>query len=358
MRGPRFLNDPRFERWKRIGLDVFRTFTDRDTSPRCAATAFFGFLSLFPAIATIVLIYGIFADRKLIIETFRLLDGFLPSSAMDLIGEQLLAITSQPPVGLGLGLLISIPLALWSGSRGIEALLYAMSRVRSEKVTRNFFQEALISVGLTIVGSIALVVALVTVAGLPAITSLFPFPSMSELIVLLIRWPILLAISIGLLGALYRWGPDRHTRNWRFIWPGAVLASLLWVIAGVIFSIYVQNWGNYNETFGSVAAGVVLLLWMYNSAQIFVLGTAFNAALEREADPALAVARADAEGPMRDAVAAGVPVPRRMTALERARAAVEPRLPVIGLAVAVAAIVFAALAAPAGDDEDDDRAAA
>jgi membrane protein len=352
------IKPPDWARWKRIGLDVFKTFTDRDTSPRCAATAFFGFLSLFPAIATIVLIYGIFADRQLIIKTFRLLDGVLPPSAMDLIGEQLLSIVSQPPVGLGLGLLISIPLALWSGSRGIDALLYAMSRVRSERVTRNFFQGALISIGLTVLGSVALVIALITVAGLPAITSLFPFPSFAELLVLLIRWPILLAISIALLGPLYRWGPDRHTRNWRYIWPGAVLASILWIIAGVIFSIYVQNWGNYNETFGSVSAAVVLLLWMYNSAQIFVLGAAFNAALEREADPALAAKRAERDASTAETIAAGVPVPRRMTAMDRVRDAVQPKLPWIGLSVAVLAIFFAALATPASEDEDDDRAAA
>ena len=348
------IKPPDWTRWKRIGLDMFKTFTDRDTSPRCAATAFFGFLSLFPAIATLVLIYGIFANRETVVDTFRLLDGLLPSSAMDLIGEQLLSITAQPPVGLGLGLLISIPLALWSGSRGIDALLYAMSRVRSEKTTRNFLHEALISVGLTLLGSVFLVVALVTVAGLPAITGLFPFPTMSELLVLLIRWPILLAISIALLGPLYRWGPDRHTRNWRYIWPGAVLASILWIIAGVIFSIYVQNWGNYNETFGSVAAAVVLLLWMYNSAQIFVLGAAFNAALERDADPVLAAARA---APV-EAVAAGVPVPRRPTPIEAARAAVVPHLPAIGIGLAILAVWAAALATSSGDDEDDDRAAA
>ena len=81
---------------------------------------------------------------------------------------------------------------------------------------------------------------------------------------------------------LYRFGPDHHPHRFRYIWPGAALASLLWILAGAIFSIYVQNWGNYSATFGSVSAAVVLLLWMYNSAQILVLGAAFNAALEHQ----------------------------------------------------------------------------
>ena len=98
-----------------------------------------------------------------------------------------------------------------------------------------------------------------------------------------LRWPILLVISAVVMGVLYRFGPDRHPHKLRFIWPGAMLASVLWIVAGAVFSIYVQNWGNYSATFGSVSAAVVLLLWMYNSAQILVLGAAFNAVLEKAA---------------------------------------------------------------------------
>lgn len=92
---------------------------------------------------------------------------------------------------------------------------------------------------------------------------------------------MLLLLSVGVLSVLYRWGPDRHPRRLRYIWPGALLASLVWLLASAIFSIYVEHWGNYEATFGSVSAAVVLLLWLYNSAQIFVLGAAFNAALEK-----------------------------------------------------------------------------
>jgi membrane protein len=169
---------------------------------------------------------------------------------------------------------------LWSGSRGVEALLFAMSRVRGAPERRGFFKEMLVEVGLTIGGSIFLVVALATVAGLPA---LIPFPTGSDWLLLVLRWPVLLVLSAAVMGVLYRYGPDRHPHKFRYTWPGAVLASLLWIVAGAVFSIYVQNWGHYSATFGSVSAAVVLLLWMYNSAQIFVLGAAFNAALEKQA---------------------------------------------------------------------------
>jgi membrane protein len=198
--------------------------------------------------------------------------------ALTILREQLVTLASQPNSTLGIGLLISIPLALWSGSRGVDALLYAMSQVRNETPRRGIIKTILVAVGTTLVGSIFVVVALATVAGLPA---LIPFPSGEDLILLLIRWPILMAVTVGVFALLYRWGPDRHPRKYRYIWPGAILASMLWIFAGALFSIYVENWGNYEVTFGSVSAAVVLLLWMYNSTQILVLGAAFNAELER-----------------------------------------------------------------------------
>jgi membrane protein len=270
----------RWSHWWSVIRDTAKVFLDPDTAPRCAATAFFGFLSFFPALATVALIYGIVASGPLVAETVNSLTYVLPGMALDILDEQLKNLAAAPHATLGVGLLISIPLALWSGSRGIEALLFAMSRVRGAPERRGFIKEVAIAVGLTIGGSIFVAAALVTVAGLPA---LLPFPTGAQWLVLIVRWPVLLVISALVMGLLYRFGPDRHPHAFRFTWPGAVLASVLWIIAGAIFSIYVQNWGHYSATFGSVSAAVVLLLWMYNSAQILVLGAAFNAALEKAA---------------------------------------------------------------------------
>lgn len=269
-----------FERWKQVAIGTFKTFADADTSPRCAGTAFFGFLSFFPAIATVFLIYGLVADTRLLAETISGFQYLLPGMALDILREQLTLLASQSASTLGIGLLISIPLALWSGSRGVDALLHAMSRVRGEPPRRGLVKAVLVAVGFTVGGALFIAISLATIAGLPA---LIPFPSGEDWILLGLRWPILLALTTVVLGLLYRWGPDRHPRKFRFIWPGAALASTLWIVAGALFSIYVENWGNYEASFGSVSAAVVLLLWMYNSAQIFVLGAAFNAEVERTA---------------------------------------------------------------------------
>jgi membrane protein len=259
-------------------IGTVKTFFDSDTSPRCAGTAFFGFLSLFPAIGIVAFTYGLFADISTFLATVETLQSVVPAAVLVVLREQLAILVTQPPATLGIGLVVSIALALWSGSRGIHALIYAMSRVRHEPERRGFVMQVVISVALTIGGAVFLVISLVTIAGLPA---LIPFPSGDDWLLLGLRWPVLLIITTLVLSALYRWGPDRHPRKFRFIWPGAVLASLLWLVAGALFSIYVENFSNYQATFGSVTVAIVLLLWMYNSAQIFVLGAAFNTELER-----------------------------------------------------------------------------
>jgi membrane protein len=266
-------------RWGSILAFMFRVMADPDTSPRCAAAAFFGFLSFFPGIGTLTLIYGIVANRTLVAQTVDAFRYILPPMGLDILDQQLQSLAAAPHTTLGLGLLIAVPLALWSGSRGVQSLLFALSRVRGEPEKRHFLVQIFVSIGMTIGGSIFLAVALAAIAVLPA---LLPFPADGLRLLLWLRWPALLAISAVVLALLYRWGPDRHPRKLRYLWPGAVLASLLWLVASWLFSLYVENWGHYSATFGSVTAAVVLMLWMYNSVQIFVLGAAFNAALERE----------------------------------------------------------------------------
>lgn len=212
--------------WKRL-IDFLvrclRTFGDADTSLRCAGTAFFGFLSLFPTVATVVLVFGLFADRAALAATIDAFRYVLPGQVLEIMREQMTLLIAQPPATIGIGLVVSLVLALWSGSRGVSALIYAMSRVRHEPERRSFFRAALIAIGLSVGGAIFMVVALTIIAGLPA---LFPWPSREEWLILLFRWPALLILTTLALMALYRWGPDRHPRRFRHIWPGAVVASM------------------------------------------------------------------------------------------------------------------------------------
>ncbi len=256
------------------------SLADQDMSLRCAGVAFFGFLSIFPAIAIVVLLVGILGEHAIIRGEIERLSTFMPDIAFAVIVNQLDSLMRQPQSGLGIGLAISIVVALWSSSRGVDALIYASSVAYHETRARSFIKSVLVSFVVTVVGATFMVIALGLVAAIPILTQFSPVPGTSEHLALLLRWPLLLVLAVLAFALLYRFTIKRRPAKVRWIWPGATLASLLWLGACLLFSLYVENFGEFEATFGSLAAAVVLLFWLYISAMIFVLGAAFNAEIE------------------------------------------------------------------------------
>lgn len=268
--------------WRAILWRTFQSMSDKDTSLRCAGVAFFGFLSIFPAIAIVVLLIGILGDHAMMRSEINRLSDFMPDISFDVIVNQLDSLMSQPREGLGIGLAMSVVVALWSGSRGVDALIHAASVAYRETQDRNFFEAVILSFAVTVMGALFMIVALALIAAIPIAVRLLPIPVSAEEMALFLRWPALVALSIAAFTLLYRFTVKRKGAKLRWIWPGATLASLLWLGACLLFSLYVESFGEFEATFGSLAAAVVLLFWLYISAQIFVLGAAFNAEIEMQ----------------------------------------------------------------------------
>lgn len=269
-------------RWRRVLWRTAKSMTQMDTSMRCAGVAYFGFLSLFPAVATLVLLIGLFVPPSFLANMVDRLEGLIPEAALQVLAGQLVALLEQPRAGLGLGLLLSLSIAIWSGSRGVAALMFATSRTRAEPEKRGLVATIAISMLTTLVAGIAMIAVLALVAIIPAVLGALPWLGTNQELLLLLRWPVLLVLGVLLIAAFYRFAPDRKAKRARWIWPGAVIATLLWLIVCAAFSFYVERIGNFEASFGSLATAIVLLLWMYNSALIVVLGATINAELERE----------------------------------------------------------------------------
>jgi membrane protein len=269
-------------RWRRVLWRTAKSMTQMDTSMRCAGVAYFGFLSLFPAVATVVLLLGLFAKPIFLANMVERLEGLVPEMALQLLAGQLVALLEQPRAGLGIGLLLSSGIAVWSGSRGVAALIFATSRTRPEPEKRSLVTSIVVAIATTLLAGIAMVVVLTLVAVIPAYFSALPWLADNQLLLLFLRWPVLLILGVLLIAAFYRFAPDRKAKKARWIWPGASIATLLWLFVCAIFSFYVERLGNFEASFGSLATAIVLLLWMYNSALIVVLGATINAELERE----------------------------------------------------------------------------
>ena len=245
-----------------------------------AGVAYYLFLALLPALAAVISVYGLVADPNDVSRQLDSLLGALPADAASFLQEQIETIVGTSSGGLGLSVVVSVLLALWSASKGMQALVIALNVAYDEEETRKFVKLRGLALGLTV----GLVVAsAVLVGGMALIGALADrLGTAAAWAVTILRWPVLALLLLGLLAVLYRHAPDRDPPKWRWVSPGALIAVVLWVLGSVAFNVYVTNFGSYNETYGTLAAAVLLLLWLYLSAYIIILGAEFDAETERQ----------------------------------------------------------------------------
>jgi membrane protein len=268
--------------WKRVLLRVKDKFNDDNLSIVAAGVAFYLVLAVFPALAAAVSIYGLVSDPAQIDDQFASLAGILPEEARTVLVTELSRVTSQPGGALGLGALAGVALALWSARKGMDALIRSLNIIYGSSEGRSFLRRALLSLGLTLAGVIAFVSALALAAVWPALVNALPLPGSLHYTVEAIRWPLLAGIVALTVAALYRFGPDRNGPAWRNVIWGALAATALWIFGSILLSLYIEHFGNYNKTYGSVGAVMVLLFWFYFSSFVILLGAELNAAVESQ----------------------------------------------------------------------------
>jgi membrane protein len=247
-----------------------------------AGVAFFSFLALFPAMIAAVLIYGIVADPATVAEQAQQVTEALPNDAASLVTGQMESLTSSPQQSLGIGVVIAIVLALWSASGGVGNLVQAVNTAYDEEETRGFIKRKLLALGLTLGAILFVVVAVGLVAVAPAALDSLVGSGPLRWGVEAGRWILLLVALCIALAVIYRWAPDRDAPQFRWVSVGAVVATVIWLIASLGFSLYVDNFGKYSETYGALAGVVVLLLWLWITNFIVLLGAEINAEAEQQ----------------------------------------------------------------------------
>ena len=247
-----------------------------------AGVAFFSFLSLFPAIIAAVLTWGLVADPAQMRDQAKNVAEALPSSARDLLMQQIDSLIAKPEQSLGVGLVISLALALWSASGGVGNLVSAINLTYDEEETRGFVKRKLLALGLTLGMIVGGLVALGLVAVAPAIFDAIGLPGWSRVLLEVGRWVLLLALLAVGLAVIYRVAPDRDAPQFKWVSTGAVVATVIWLIASLAFSLYVDNFSSYGKTYGSLAAVVILLLWLWISFYVVLLGAEINAESEAQ----------------------------------------------------------------------------
>ncbi len=244
-----------------------------------AGVTFYALLAIVPAITALISVFGLILAPSEVPELLAPLYGLLPEEAAVLVTDQATRIAAKADDALSLTALVALLIALWSANGGTKALIEALGIAYDVRETRSFVRLTLVALGFTL-GALVLVILLGgAVAALPFLVE--RLGGMAEALVLILRWPVILALLLLVLAVLYRWGPDRPDAEWRWITPGAVVASLGLVLISGGMSWYVANFGSYDETYGSLAAVVVLKLWIWLSTMMVLVGAELNAELDR-----------------------------------------------------------------------------
>ena len=259
---------------KRTGKEV-----KADQVPLLAAgVAFYVLLALFPAIIAGVSIYGLVADPQTVRDQINRLAETLSPETATLIGTQIQQVTSSAGGALGLATIIGILTALWSASSGMKALITGVNLAYDEPEGRKFVKLRGLSILMTLGAMVLLGVALALIVGFPAVPD--SWPTVLQWTAAILRFVLLAVLLMAGLAALYRYAPDRDKPKWGWASPGSVAATLLWVLASVGFSIYVNAFGNYNKTYGALAGIIILMFWLYLTAFVVLVGAELNAEME------------------------------------------------------------------------------
>lgn len=266
--------------WRQVLFRVKDQIGADNISIVSAGVAFYGFLAVFPAIAALVMIYGLIADPAAVRDQLNQYEGLIPPDVAKLMTTRMQEVTSKSPAGLSVGLLLSLGFALWSATKGITALMTAMNIAYRQPDTRSIVWRNIFAILFTFGGIVFFILSVTLVAAIPAAIAVLQPRSFPVNLLLWSRWAVLAILVVTALSILYRYAPHRNAARLQWITPGAILAGALWLLLSLGFSYYVQNFGNYDEMFGPLSAVVVLLMWFYLSAFIVCIGAELNAELE------------------------------------------------------------------------------
>ena len=246
-----------------------------------AGVTFFILLAMFPAIAALVSIYGIFSDPGTIRAHLDDLSSFLPGGAIEVIGDQLGRVASSGKTTLGATFLVTLALSLWSANAGMKALFAALNIVYDAEERRGLIKLNAMSLAFTAGALVVLLLAIAAIIVLPVALEYAGLQTFGGSILMLARWPALFAMVVTVLGCIYRFGPDCEHAQWHWITWGSGLAALLWIVASILFSWYAANFGAYNKTYGSLGAAIGFMTWIWISCMVILAGAEVDAVMER-----------------------------------------------------------------------------
>jgi membrane protein len=268
--------------WKDILLRVYHGISDNRILLVAAGVTFYSLLAIFPGIAALISIYGLFADPATVASHLDTIASVAPGGAVDVLHEQMTRLASQGRTTLGVSFVVSLAISLWTANSGVKAIFDALNIVYGEEEKRGFLKLNVVTLFVTL-GIVAFILlTLAAVVAIPVALTYIPLPEATALVVKIGRWPILFVLVTTALAVLYKYGPSRTEPRWRWITWGSVSAAIFWLAASVLFSWYVASFGSYNKTYGSLGAVIGFMTWIWISNIVVLVGAKLNAEMEHQ----------------------------------------------------------------------------
>src|SRR5438477_2184721 len=269
--------------WKDILWRTYEEISADRLFMIAAGVTFYAMLAFVPAITALVSLYGLFAKASTIDQHLSFIASFMPASAYELISDQITRIAGNNDGKLTFAFVFGLGLALWSANAGMKAIFDALNIVYDEDEKRGFIKLNLISLTFTLGAVLALLVAIGAIVVLPLVLPYVGLGSGQQSWLLpLLRWPALFILVMLGLALIYRFGPSRKDPEWRWVSVGSVFASFAWLAISALFSWYLSRFADYNATYGSLGAVIGLMMWIWLSVSVILIGAELNAEIEHQ----------------------------------------------------------------------------
>lgn len=268
--------------WADIFWRIYSEVTSNHLMLIAAGATYYLLLALFPALGAFVSLYGFVADPKTVADHVAFLAGMLPSASIDLIRAQLQALARQDTDVLSVGFIVGFLVALWSANNGMKALFEAMNIAYGEVEKRSFLLLNAFSMLFTIGAIVIGILLIFTVGVVPAILAVLRLEGWTETLTRILRWPLLFLATSLAITLIYRYGPSRERAKWRWLSWGAVAATFVWMATSIVFSFYLENFADYNATYGTLGAVIGFMVWTWISVIVLIIGAQLNAEIEHQ----------------------------------------------------------------------------
>ena len=267
--------------WRRAA-NLGRRLSDHNTSVLAAAVAFYSFLSIFPAIAALVSLYGLVANPHELKSELDTLRAVLPADAVSPLSAWLTDLIHKPRAHFSAGLAISVAISVWSARYATATMMIALDVAFAVPERRTLLRYNATALLLTLVLIVLVGSAMILVALLPVAIGYLQIQPSLQSAALWVRWPILLTIIVIAVAIIYRYAPNRADGHFEFVSAGTLLATVGLIVGSYGFSLYIDAFAAYDKTYGSLGAVAVLLTWLWIGAYSVLVGAELNAEIASE----------------------------------------------------------------------------